>query len=111
VQLRIPTPAALLEAPLEACTPRNVRELEAQSTSIRNRIWRHKSLSPASIIEAIDQLKKGAEVMMLSAELMRDRIASLKKANKAASARKERKKKRIQQRGVLTKGAGEDLLA
>jgi hypothetical protein len=66
---------------------------------------------PASIIEAIDQLKKGAEVMMLSAELMRDWIASLEKANKAALARKERKKKRIQQRGVLIKGAGEDLLA
>jgi hypothetical protein len=49
--------------------------------------------------------------MILSAELMRDRIASLEKANKAASARKQRKKKRIQQRGVLTKGAGEDLLA
>jgi cytochrome c1 len=66
---------------------------------------------PASIIEAINQLKKGAEVMMLLAELMRDRIASLEKANKAASARKERKKKRIQQQGVLIKGAGEDLLA
>jgi cytochrome c1 len=49
--------------------------------------------------------------MMLLAELMRDWIASLKKANKAASARKEHKKKRIQQRGVLIKGAGEDLLA
>jgi hypothetical protein len=42
---------------------------------------------------------------------MRDRIASLKRANKAACARKERKKKRIQQRRVLTKGAREDLLA
>jgi hypothetical protein len=29
---------------------------------------------------------------MLLAKLMRDRIASLKKANKAASARKQRKK-------------------
>ena len=48
---------------------------------------------------------------MLLAELMRDWIASLKKANEAASARKQRKKKRIQQRGVLTKGAGEDILA
>ncbi|KAF7442162.1 Dimer-Tnp-hAT domain containing protein [Pyrenophora tritici-repentis] len=36
---------------------------------------------------AIDQLKKGAEVMMLSAELMRDRISSLEKANSAASER------------------------
>jgi hypothetical protein len=49
--------------------------------------------------------------MILLAELMRDRIASLEKANEAASARKQRKKKRIQQRGVLIKGAGEDLLA
>jgi hypothetical protein len=48
---------------------------------------------------------------MLSAKLMRDRIASLKRANEAAYARKERKKKRIQQRRVLTKGAREDLLA
>ena len=111
MQLCTPTLAALLEAPWEACTPSNVRELEAQSTLIRERVRRHKSSSPASIIQAIDQLKKGAEVMMLSAELMRDQIASLEKANEAASARKQRKKKRIQQRGVLTKGAGEDILA
>jgi hypothetical protein len=49
--------------------------------------------------------------MMLSAKLMRDRITSLKRANEAACARKQRKKKRIQKRGVLTKGAREDLLA
>ncbi|KAG9381459.1 hypothetical protein A1F94_008779 [Pyrenophora tritici-repentis] len=41
---------------------------------------------------AIDQLKKGAEVMMLSAELMRDRISSLEKANSAASERRRRSK-------------------
>jgi hypothetical protein len=48
---------------------------------------------------------------MLLAKLMRDQIASLKRANKIACARKERKKKRIQQRRVLTKGARENLLA
>jgi hypothetical protein len=48
---------------------------------------------------------------MLLAELMRDRIASLKRANKAALARKQRKKRRIQKRGTLTKGEGEDILA
>jgi hypothetical protein len=48
---------------------------------------------------------------MLLAKLMRDWIASLKKANKTASARKQRKKKCLQYQGVLTKGAGEDLLA
>jgi hypothetical protein len=41
---------------------------------------------------------------------MRDQIASLKKANKAASAHRQQKKKRLQHQGVLTKGAGEDIL-
>lgn len=111
VQLCTPTPVTLPEAPWEAKTPSNVRELEAQSTLIHDRIQRHKSLSPASIIQAIGQLKKGAEVIMLSAELMRDQIASLKRANKAVTKRRQRKKKRIQKRGTLTKGEGEDILA
>ena len=112
VQLRTPTPpAALAEALWEARTPSNARELEAQSTLIRERVRQHKSSSPASVIEAIDQLKKGAKVVMLSAELMHDRIASLERANKAASTRRQRKKKRLQKQGILTKGAGEDILA
>ncbi|KAF7576741.1 hypothetical protein PtrM4_009810 [Pyrenophora tritici-repentis] len=100
VQLRTLTPpaAALPEAPWVAQTPSNARELEAQSSLI------------SSIIKAIDQLKKGAEVIMLSAKLMRDRISSLEKANSAASARRQRSKRRIQKHGVLTKGAGEDIL-
>ena len=111
VQLRTPTPAALPEALWEARTPSNVRELEAQSTLIRERVRKHKSSSPALIIQAISQLKKGAEVIMLSAELMRDQIASLKRANKAATKRRQRKMKRIQKQGTLTKGEGEDILA
>jgi hypothetical protein len=87
-----------------------MRELEAQSTLIRERGQRHECSSPASIIEAINQLKKRAGIMMLSAELMRDRISSLEKDNDATSKRKQRKRKRIQRDGVLTKGAGEDIL-
>jgi hypothetical protein len=111
VQLRTPSPPALVEALWEARTPSNVRELEAQSTLIYERVQRHKSSSPASIFEAINQLKKGATVMMLSAELMHDRITSLERANEAASKRRQRKKKRIQKQGTLTKGEGEDILA
>ena len=66
---------------------------------------------PASVIEAINQLKKGAEVMMLSAELMRDRITSLERANEAATMRRQRKKKQIQKQKTLKKGEGEDILA
>ncbi|KAF7567695.1 hypothetical protein PtrM4_142860 [Pyrenophora tritici-repentis] len=112
VQLRTPTPlATIAEVLWQTCTPSNTRELEAQSTLIRDRVQRHQGSSPASIIAAISQLQKGAEVMILSAELMRDRIASLERANIAVSERRKRKKKRIQKRGVLTKGAGEDIIA
>jgi hypothetical protein len=48
---------------------------------------------------------------MLSAKLMRDRITSLKRANNAATKRRQRKKKRIQRQGTLTKGEGEDIIA
>jgi hypothetical protein len=55
LQLPTPTPpvAALVEALWQARTPSNVRELEAQSTLIRDRAQQHKSPSPASIIVAI----------------------------------------------------------
>jgi hypothetical protein len=49
--------------------------------------------------------------MMLSAELMRNQITSLERANEAATKRRQRKKKRIQRQGTLTKGEGEDILA
>ena len=95
IKLRTPTPLALEVALWELKTPSNARELEAQTTLIYNRIQRHKSSSPTSIITAINQLKKGAEVMLHSAILLKGRIASLKKANKAAIKRKQRKKKQI----------------
>jgi hypothetical protein len=79
VQLRTATPpAAVTEALWEARTPSNARELEAQSTLIRERVRRHKSSSPASIIESVNQLKKGAEVMILSAELIRKELPALR---------------------------------
>jgi hypothetical protein len=49
--------------------------------------------------------------MMLSAELIRDRITSLERANEAATKRRQRKKKRIQKREALTRGEREDILA
>ena len=50
----------------------------------------HKSLSPASIIVALDQLKKGAEVIAHESALMRDRIARLEQANIVAITRRKR---------------------
>lgn len=84
VQLRKPTPAALPEAVWEGRTPSDVRELKAQSSLIRDRDRPYNSSSPASTIEAIKQLKKGAEVM-------RDHIASLERTNEAVTTPKQRK--------------------
>ena len=50
-------------------------------------------------------------MIMLLAELMRDRITSLERANEAATMHRPRKKKRIKKQGTLTKGEGEDILA
>jgi hypothetical protein len=111
VQLRKPTPEALPGAVWEAKTPSNVHELEAQSTLLRDHVQLHKSTSPTSIIQVISQLKKGAEVIMLLAELMHDRVASLERANEAVTKRRQHGRKRIQKRGTLTKGVGEDILA
>jgi hypothetical protein len=72
-----------------------MRELKVQLTLIRQHVQRHKTSSPASITKATNQLKKRAEVIILSAELMRNWISSLKKANKAAPKRKQRKGKQI----------------
>jgi hypothetical protein len=68
VQRRTPTPTALVDAPWAAHTPSNIRELEAQSTLISERVRKHKGSSPASIIDAISQLKKGAQVTILTAQ-------------------------------------------
>jgi hypothetical protein len=110
IKLRTPSPVALPEAVWEARTPSNAREVEAQSTLIRERVRRHKSSSPASVIIAINQLSKGAEVLAHEAVFMRERIASLEKAIEAATTRRKRKKKRIQKQGVLTKAEGEAII-
>jgi hypothetical protein len=43
--------------------------------------------------------------------LLRDQVSSLQKANKAATTRKQRKKKQIQKQGTLTKAVGEEIIA
>lgn len=110
IKLRTPSPAALPEATWESATPSNARELGAQSTLVRERIQRHQESSPTSVIQSLDRLTRGAERMAHSIVLMRDEIATLRKANEAATRRKQRKKKRIQKQGTLSKAEGEDII-
>jgi hypothetical protein len=73
-------------------TPSNTRELHAQSTLLRDRIRRHQSSSPNSIIESLSKLTKGTEAVMNTVVLLKAQVADLKKANEAATKRKARKR-------------------
>jgi hypothetical protein len=111
VVVRTPSPLALPEPLWESQTPSNARELEAQSTLVRESIRRRYSSSPASIIESLSRLTKGAEVMMHTAVLLRDQVSALQKANEAATKRRARKRKRVQRRGDLTVEEGAEIIA
>ena len=111
VVLRTPTPPALQDTPWEAKTPGNAHEIEAQSTLIRNRIQRHKSSSPPSILELLYQLQKGAEQAANKVVLIAKENAELRKVAEAATERKSRKRKYIRTEDTLTVGDVLDLIA
>lgn len=95
IKLRTLTPPIEPTALWEPKTPSNARELASQSTCLRDKIQRHQGSSPTSILESLDQLTRGVELIMHSTVLLRDQVSTLQQANEAATKRKARKKKRI----------------
>ena len=110
IRLRTPPPMTLHDTLWESRTPSNAYELGAQSILVRERIQRHQDSSPTSIIQSFDRLTRGAEMMTHSMVLMRDEIASLRRANEAATKRRQRSKKRILKHGTLSKAEVEDII-
>ena len=110
VKPRTPTPPALGPTPWQPKTPSNAWEIETQTTLIIKRIRDHKSSSPDSIIEMVLQMKKGSTLKIHSHALLEARIANLEEANQAASERKKRKKKRIQEGGTLSQAEAENMV-
>ena len=88
-----------------------MRELEAQSTLLREKIRRRVSSTPPSIVDAVQRLTKGAEVMIHQAVLLREEVAALQKANEAISKRRSRKRRRIQKHGSLTIAEGAEIVS
>ena len=93
VKPRTPSPPLPGLTTWQPRTPSNAIEIEAQSALISNRIQRHHSSSPASIIKIIRQFKKGADIIVHFQVLLVVRVANFKAVNRAASKRKKRKKK------------------
>jgi hypothetical protein len=111
VQLRTPSPPLPSIEPWQSQTPSNTIELGSQSTLVKQRIQRHIDSSPTSMVEAFEKVLKGAAIIAHKLVLAQQRIAELEAANKAASQRKSRKRKRIQVEGNLTVGEGQRLTA
>jgi hypothetical protein len=61
VRLRTPTPLQRDNVAWEAKTLRNAKELEAQTTLIRQRMQRRPGSSASSLDEQVQQLSKGAQ--------------------------------------------------
>jgi hypothetical protein len=94
----------------EPKTPSNAAELRAQSTLISKRIREYRSSSENSVQDIVQQLQKGAEMMVHGGVLMAAEIVRLQAANKAASERKTRTKKRIQHGGTLSQQEAEEII-
>lgn len=110
LQLKTPTPPPIKESSWTPKTPQNARELEFQTTHLKNRIIRHQDSSPSSINEAFDQLVKGAQLMVHSATLLKAEVKVLQEANQVKKRRERKRKRRIYQGGSLTIKEGEELV-
>lgn len=111
VRLRTPPLPTIEDSPWQSQTPSNTLEFGSQSKLIRERIQRHVDSSPTSMVDALEKLSKGAEMMAHSLVLMRNQVAELQAANQAATRRKSRKRKRVQQEATLTVEEGVRLTA
>ena len=111
VRLRTLTPSPTLPSPWEPKTPHNVLDTQSQSTYCKDRIVRHQNGPPNSLLQRIDQVAKGAANAIYELLLLREENAALRKANDLLTRRHRRKRRRLQERGVLTVEAIRDLEA
>ncbi|KAH5752156.1 hypothetical protein HBI57_244150 [Parastagonospora nodorum] len=111
VRLRTPTPPRRDNVAWEAKTPRNAKELEAQTTLIRQRMQRRPGSSASSLDEQVRQLSKGAQQIAHNMVLMQEEIGRLRDAVEATTKRKARKRRYVRVEETLTVGEVSDLIA
>ncbi len=84
--------------------------MQSQTDLIKGRITAQLAISPTQINEAIDHLVKGAATVMYTAVLLRSEVKELQAANVMKMQRKKRRKKRIQEAGVLSVQEGQNII-
>ena len=105
-----PPPEASEPSPWQSKTPSNPKELQAQTDLIRSRMAAQPASSPTQINEAMEHLIKGATTVMHAAVLLREEVKELQAANAMKKQRQKRRRKRIQEAGVLTVREGQDII-
>jgi hypothetical protein len=110
LKLRTPSPPSEESQDWTSKTPQNLKEVEFQSTHIKDRIVRHQNSSPGPIYSAINQLVKGVQFMAHSATLMKAEIKALQAANQVKTRKERKRKRRIAQGGSLSIRTGEEIL-
>jgi hypothetical protein len=113
IKLRTPTPPIeefSLPAPWTPKTPKTIRETESHSEYLKRRIERHHSSSPASIIEAVKSMTKGAKAILHRMALLESEVKDLREANTILSRRRREKNKRLRNGGMMTVEEGQGLI-
>ena len=111
VVLRTPTPPKSEDTPWESRTPSNLREVEAQSAFLRERVRLHRDSPPSPLLRAVEQLNKGVALIGHKTVLIQREMAGLRKAVEVATEVKSRKRKYIKAAETLTVGEVVDLIA
>ena len=115
IQLRTPTPpgpGSESQPPPQwtSKTPCTAIEAASQQELIKARIQNHLNSSPTALLEAVDQLAKGATTVMHRITLLHTEVSTLHKANTALSRQRRAKKTRIPITGALNIQEAQDFL-
>jgi hypothetical protein len=111
MRLRTPTLPRCNDAAWEAKTPRNAKELEAQTMLIQQRMQRRPGSSASSLDEQLQQLSKGAQQIAHNMVLLQEEQAHMRSAIEELTKRKSPKRRYIQVEETLTVGEVSDLIA
>jgi hypothetical protein len=113
VQLRTPTPVEEVAQQAQAWTsrtPNTVLEAGSQSKYLSDRIRRHHSSSPESILEALQSLTKAVTRNIQKTALIEAENHELREANDMLSRRRRAKRSRLQNRGRMLLQEGQGLI-
>jgi hypothetical protein len=81
--------------------------MESQANYVLDKIQNHPNSSPTSLIERVNYIVKGAQLMAHGASIMGIELAKTQEANKKLTARNQQAKKAI--RGAVTRTVSDGL--